>query len=306
MKNFALSMAVVLCLSGVIYAGSIQTEDVSADVKWVAHVDIERFISSKIGGLILEELQAKGLEQKFAAFNEMFGFYPNKDLRSITLYGSKYKPHEGVVIVKGTFNKEKLLILLRANDTHQEQSYKGRLVHKWVDKNKEHYGSFYKDDVIVIADSEENIHEGLDVINGNSANLAANAGLSDFRFAPAGAFFLAAAKGISEQATVPPKAMILKMADRLLLVAGEVDGVDYIQVVLQARDETAATQIQQMLQGIIAFGGLMGEQNPMLAELAQAVQLTLNGTKVKMRLAQPTDKVFDFLKEMDARKRRKK
>lgn len=299
-------MTAMFCLSGMIYAGPIQVEEVSADVKWVAHVDIERFISSKIGGLILEELQAKGLERKCAAFHEMFGFYPNKDLRSITLYGSEYRPHKGVAVVKGTFDKEKLLILLRANDTHQEQSYKGRMVHKWFDKGREHYGSFYKDDVIVIANSEENIHEGLDVMDGDSANLAAKAEVSDFQFAPAGAFFLAAAKGISEQTAVPPKAMILKMADRLLLVAGEVEGVDYIQVVLQARDETAAIQIQQMLQGIIAFGAMMGEQNPMLAELAQAVQLTLDGTKVKLRLAQPTEKVFDFLKVMEAKKHQKK
>ena len=299
-------MAVLLCLSGVIYAGPIQIENVSADAKWVAHVDIERFISSQIGTLILEELQARGLERKFAAFREVFGFYPNKDLRSITLYGSEYRPHKGVVIVKGTFDKEKLLILIRANDTYQEQNYKGRVVHKWIDKNKEHYGSFYKDDMIVIANNEANIHKGLDVMDGNSGNLADNAELSDFQLAPADTFLIAGAKGIGEQTAVPPKAMVLKMADRLILAIGEVEGNDYIRVVLKARDETAATQIQQMLQGIIAFGTMMGEQNPQLAELAQAVQLTLDGTSVKLKLTQPAEKIFDFLKVMHAKKQQKK
>lgn len=299
-------MAVVLCLSGIIHAGPIQIENVSADAKWVAHVDIERFVSSKIGALILEELQAKGLKRKFAAFREVFGFYPSEDLRSITLYGNQYQPHKGVLIIKGTFDKEKLLILIRANDTYQEQDYKGRAIHEWIDKGEEHYGSFYKDDVIVIANSKKNVHKGLDVMDGNSGNLADNAESSDFQLAPPGVFLTAAARGISEQAAVPPKAMILKMADRLILAVGEVEGNDYIRVVLKARDETAANQIQQMLQGIIAFGTMMGEQNPQLAELAQAVQLTLNGTRVKLRLTQPAEKIFDFLKVMHAKKQQKK
>ncbi|MCX5637605.1 MAG: hypothetical protein NTX52_07935, partial [Planctomycetota bacterium] len=109
--------------------------------------------------------------------------------------------------------------------------------------------------------------------------------------------------GVSDIAGQEQHAAVIQQTDKLGLAIGENEGKVYVDMGLVAKSEEAAQNINKVLEGIIAFATLSGEQQPKLAELAQKVKLSCAQNTVGVRFESDSQSVFQFLKEQWEKKK---
>ena len=305
-RRSLLSLFAVLSVSVSAWAGPLQKEAVSADAKWVVHLDVEGLIASDVGQAVLALARDKdpGLDTKIAAIAEKIGADPLKDLKGITLYGTAFDGKDGVAVIRASVNQEKLLGLLAANESHKEITVGERKAHQWVEKKRGpgddgvRVGAFFGDDTVVIARSVEALTKALDVLDGKQSSLAADSALSPDGDKPplfwaavmdlpvptaAEAAAEAAAAGAAEKAVKVnvklPNAEFLKRVSGGSLLAGSAAGEVFGKVALIARSAEDGARIRQMVQGLVAFGQMALDAKEDDALAKQAGEL-LKGVKV--------------------------
>ena len=87
--------------------------------------------------------------------------------------------------------------------------------------------------------------------------------------------------------------------------AGEKAENVFVTLSLDARTVEAATQIQQMVQGLIALGNLQGEQNADLQKLSQGARVDAKEKEVTLALQLPVQDVITKIGEATDKSPRK-
>ena len=297
MKKVGMLLIVMMMLTSWCVASPLQLKQISADAGWVVHADNDQFMDSKIGGLIVDTLNERGLEDKLIVFKNMFGFDPTKDLAGITLYGPDDNEQNAIAMLCGDFDVDKLLELLKANDTHQQYSYEGYEIHQWVDqhKNVTQFGSFATEKLIVMGRSQERVQNALDVLDGEAENVRESGNLLSLGNIPHGSFFVAAGDNVWELMANKPHAAVLKNTDTGAMVVGETEGDVFANISLQVPTVEAAANITQILQGMIAFAALNENMMPRLAEMARAIEIESQENTIDVTFLKPAEEVFEFL-----------
>lgn len=306
MKKLMMVLMVSVLLAAVpVLGGPLVKSRVSGSANWVAHVDIERFNSTQIGRLIREELRNQGVEENLTNFANVFSFHPLDDVLNVTIYGQDQKPEKAVVLIEAKFDKERLLTVLRFNPSYEEAEYGDIVIHSWVDEKKQDpndsnigrmYGCFYNDELVVMGAGLEAVKQAVDVLNGSAEN-AVSGVFNQASLNAKGAFLQVAANNVGEVVGEEPEAAALKQTDELSLAIGEFEGNFYVDLDLKAKAEEAAQAISKILDGIIAFATLAGEEQPKLAELAKKVELSCVQNTIQVRFKASSETVFSFLKE---------
>jgi len=304
----------VLVVEGPVLAGPLVIEQVSGGASWVAHTDYQQFNNSWTGQLIRKELVNLGIEEKLTNFATVFSFHPLDDVQDVTIYGTGKDREKAVVLIKGVFDKERILALVRMNPQHKEITYGDIVLHEWFDENQQGsndsagqmmYGCFYQDDLIVMGAGMEGVKQAIDVLNGSAPN-AASGVFNQAALDAKGAFFQVAGKRVGEMVGQEPKAAAFQQTDQLGLAIGEVDGKFYIELSLTAtKSEETAQAITQMLEGILAFVSLPNEEQPNLAELAKKVKVSCELNTVYIYFGSGPEAVVQFLKEEWQKKQQK-
>ena len=311
MKKLMMVLIVSLLMAVPVFGGPLMKSQVSSTANWVVHADYERFFSSQLGGLIRKELANQGIEEKLANFAKIFSFHPLDDVRDVTIYGNGQDREKAVVLIDGRFDKEKLEALVRLNPQHQEVEYGDITIHGWLHEEKKGsevvksymmYGCLYQDKLVVMSAGMDAVKQAVDVLRGTAQ------GAADGQFGAAamnaqGAFFQVAANGVSDVAGQKQQAAVLRQTDKLGLAIGETEGKVYVDLGLAAKTEEDAQNINKVLEGIIAFAALSGEQQPKLAELAKKIKLSCAQNTVGARFESDSQSVFQFLKEQWERKK---
>ena len=294
MKN-QLSLILILILTSWCVASPLQLKHVTSDAGWMVHADNDQFVNSKIGGLIIDALNERGLEDKLIVFKNLFGFDPTKDLAGITLYGPDDNEQNAIAMLYGDFDVDKLLALLRANDTHQEYPYGGYEIHQWVDQHRKvmQFGSFATEKLIVIGQSADKIKNALDVLEGKAKNLSESDNLVAFDDIPKGSFLMAAGDKVWELTANKPHAAILKNTDTGIMFVGETEGDIFVDISLQVQTEEAVSNVTQIFQGMIAFAILNEETMPQLAAMARAIEIESQENIINVSILKPAEEVFE-------------
>ena len=303
-RNVLSAVLLLPLLTLPVLAGPLKNAQVPLDAKWVVHGDLQLLRTTKIRQLVISELMQEGLQQKLDGFKQIFGFDPTVDLKSVTLYGSTYGDRQGVALIQCDYDRTALLNLLHLNSAHEEHGYMNHLIHQWEDKHVD-FGCFYDDQLIVIGPSKTMVQAALDVLDGTSPNLTAGTPLAGLQAIPDGTFFHLAARGFDASVTDKPKAAVLKHADQLSFYLGERQERVFAESFLIAPSVEHADTIYQVLQGLIAFGSLAGENHPILADVVGDIRLGLADDMIECVLEYPSQKVFDFLKIMHEKKHQK-
>jgi len=285
-------------------AGPLAKEQVSGGANWVVHVDVEQFRTTRMHQFARPELENLGIEKKLSGFATLFSFHPIDDIRDVTIYGKGQDRKKAVVLIEGVFDKERLLALVGMNPEHEEIEYGDMVLHRWVDENKKDpdgpgqvtYGCFYQDDLIVMGAGLEGVKHAVDVLDGTAAD-AANVVFSRATEDAKGVFLQVMAHSVGQIVGEEPKAAVLRQTDQVGLVIGEVEGKFYIDLALTAKSEEVAQAINKILEGIIAFAMLTGEEDPKLAELAAMVELSCQLNTVRVHFESDSEAVVQFLKE---------
>jgi len=268
--------------------------------RWMLRLDMETFRKTQLGQFVLTEAKEFALPITAAALKLQFD--PRKDLAAITAMGSVNQEEDqehGVMLIHGKFKPDHLLKLAKDNtkDFKEETSGKHKLL-SWKETDEEsgeeetQYGCIAGEKLIVMGSGDELVKFALkhyDVENPNQkaakiANTILTRGLK-FEEKP---YFLAGAVRIKEL-KVPPEAKILEKVTALGFTFAEEKGNLKGLIKLNADDEDSSTQIQQMIQGLLALAQLssIGEtddNSKRNLEILKSIKIDRNATMVSMAM----------------------
>ena len=256
-------------------AGPLNRGDVADDSKWVVHLDVMKLRRTSVGRYLLSELKTEDAERKIAAFQVIFGFDPRAAIESITLYGKDNRRENSVVLIRGKIDSQRLITLLRADDSYVAHKYGQYTVHRWVDKkkNEESFGGVHADGTMIISGGRAPVEKALDVLDKEAPGLSTSSGLGGLASVQIGVFGLAAAN-LTGMAGLHPSAASLKQADSITVTLGEKDGKVDADVIAVAKNGEIATHMEAVVKGVISAGILAEADKPELARLARATAPT--------------------------------
>lgn len=153
---------------------------------------------------------------------------------------------------------------------------------------------------ILVSPKLEEIDDASRVMDGKAPSLEGKAVFSEYPVLPGGFFFVALAEAFAQNAGLPAQAEVLKLAEGGRVALGE--EADKLQLSLNLKAQTAegATQIQQVLQGLLALASLAHVEEPEMIQMQEWTRGTLVAVKEKMvslDLNVPVDAVLKQLQD---------
>ena len=269
--------------SAPLLAGPVQDKQISVAAKWVVHVDVDGFVASGVGQYLIQKGKDKDLAAKTATFKEKFGFDPLVDLQGVTLYGEDFDQAGGVAIIQAKVDQATLLKRLAQNTGHKELKYGDRVVHQWTQEATgrmpagDRFGTFYSDDITVIAQTLAVLQHAVDVLDGKSDNLT-KAKSSLLPKSPKGTFFVASAVDIALPKNDKARRPMLQNISSGSAVAGEDDAGLFYKGEMTAKTAEDAARIQQVIEGFMDLA-LLSERAAVADVPAPDASALLKGVK---------------------------
>jgi hypothetical protein len=310
MKRIAQILMAALALTTTAVAGSLNNEQIGADAKWVLYLDIDGFRATRVGDYFIKEVIGKKIAHAQDELKQHLNFDLDlSKISSVTVYGTDYQQPKSnaVLLIKTSLNVQGLVdaaMLLSANaDTNQPAPIK-RIEKDGVTIYLVHNAvclSIQPENLVVVSQSPEATAKAVAVLTGKSASLASSSTFTEFPEMKKAFFFLGMAEGFSSDAALPPQAKILQMADGGCLVLGEKADQLFLNLALKAKTAEVVTQMQQVIQGLIALATLGQPDNKDLMELTQSVKVSTTDKVVSVSAEYPVDKAIEKLSEQKAK-----
>jgi hypothetical protein len=239
------------------FAAPLDGNQVAADAKWVAHIDLDAAKTATLAEKVLSWwLSNELVRQQLAAVKMHTGVDLVRDLHGVTFYGSRLAQNTGVVIVHANFDANRLLRIVRGKPDYNATRFDNHTLHTWTerkDTSDKHTvtGCVFAPELLIVGRDSAEVKAALDVLDGKSAALAG----SDSPLAgevPEGAIVVAGVTGVPE-AGVPFKSPIVNQSEFIWVALGEQDGEVFGQLKFVAKSDEAAEQVEDILRGLRAM-----------------------------------------------------
>ncbi len=311
MKRIALILPFFLSLLHPALAGSIPKEEVSADAKWLLHLEAAQFRASKVGSYIITELLEKKLSQPVEELKRNLKLDVDLDkilggINSITIYGTDYQSpaDHAVLLVRTGPEMEKILVgflagmvLAGTNAPVQvTQTQEGSVTFYAVQNTA--YCAVLPGKVIAIGRSREVTEKAGKVLAGKAPALTSGAAFGGFGELKEAFFFLGVAEGFNGGNGLPPQAKLLQVADAGRVVLGENADQVFLNLALRGKTPEVVTQMQEVMQGIIAIGSLSQPQDQDVAQLLQSIKVSTADNIVNVRVEYPVERAIEQLAQV--------
>ena len=301
----------MLPLAATALGSPLQTEQVSADAKWLVHLDVDRLRSTRVGDYLINQM----LDPKVSSLVRQLDFDLDwKQVHSLTAYGTipqSKSSFDGVLVIKTDLDLRKLLdaVVDKAKSDNDNESARVQKTQEGDNTTyslKDHmFASFRPGKPTIVSKSLDSIHKAREVLWGTAPNLASTKMFSEFP-KPQSPYFLMGAVDNLKLSPEPgeesrdgdglnPKAKILKLAEGGRIVLGEDANQLFADLSLKAKSTELVTQIQQVVQGMIALASLSQPDNQDLQQLAQSAKVSSSGNIVTLKLGYPADQAIQVL-----------
>lgn len=234
-----------------------------------AHFDVEAFAGSQLGQAIIknrEHFKLGGLDALKA-----FGIEPFRDFQGITVFMPTADSEKPVVIVRATEAIDALWKHLKTEPQAKPMSSEGYDLLSWEDKGERKYGFVRADGtsrLAFISDDWEPLVTALKTADGKSP--AQREGATP----AAGSFFFADVREIPakvlEKDDDGPMAVIREVRSAVI-DAGESGENMFAGANVDFSTAQTATEVQQMAQGLLAFGRMALKEHKELSGLRQVL-----------------------------------
>jgi hypothetical protein len=300
MKTIALTCAAAWIAAVTGFAGPLQKEQVSAEAKWLVHLDVDKFRDTEIGRYVGRELLDPKLAKPSSDISKQFGIEVDwRKIHSITVYGSDLKGHpeaNAVVLVQSSLDLAKSLDAVIDKLTESGDAKSGL---KKIETDQgplyrihhEAFGAGLPGGLFLLSKTQEPLEKARSVLAGKSPNLTATKTFGAFPDATKGFLVLGVSDAFANM-PLPDPAKALKNAEGGQIVAGEKAGNLFLNLALNATDAEAATQMQQVFQGLMALALLNKSENKDLQQVTQATKITSNDKRVNVSLELPVATVI--------------
>ena len=298
-KMLAASLATLVGVTGVsVTAEPLDTTKVGAKSEWVLHIDADAMRKSAMATAMNEIFAGEEWGGKESGVD--YKFDASKDLNSVTMFGHGNGDDDGAMIVRGNFDEDHLLGLLKLMKGYKTIDTDAGTVHAWPNEKNGgktlSYGAIAADNVLVFAEDQKWVVAGLQALTGKDGGLSSADLKGLLAKAPKNAFITGAAdmRGWEDAAA---NAKMMKNTKLGSMSIAEVGDDMQMQISLTADNAEMAKQVHAMAQGMLAFAALNEEQAPELALLAFASKVTVDGSDVNMQLRYPLDEIIDMIAE---------
>ncbi|HOK66301.1 MAG TPA: hypothetical protein PLV55_05770 [Anaerohalosphaeraceae bacterium] len=312
----------ILCFSAIAFtagAAPLNKTNIGADAHWVIHLDLEAFRQSKLGTLILTDIQTQ-FGEKVQAIQELIGSNVLTDFNHFTLYGPDHEEQNAVLLAEGRFNPQKLTALLALNPQYQKSTYRSYTLYRWFaeQQGKNQVGTFARENLIAISQNQESLQQALDVLDGKRPSLSEAPWLNAQGQVPGKPILLAAAGGVKILSTNYPQAAMLTKTEALHLFINENNSSFQISLLLQMPDPQTALQVEQAVLGMKAILTLSqnnasspqpnenkANQNHIFAGINPSrwlpflnnCQVSTSQNAVTIRFEMPSETLYELLKQ---------
>jgi hypothetical protein len=291
MMRKTISALVLICgLSGHLWAGPAGNL-VDSEANFAAHFDIEKFKATDAGRFILSQLDQAPHRQKLDAFQGLFRLDLRRQIHSITLFGYGNKPDDGVAILRGEFDPDHLITLVKANDTYSSSTHRSLTIHSWIDDKERDaarasdrepqrsYGTFVSKNLLLIGKDRAALIKGIDIHAGHQPGIELAQWLGPANSIAPTASFVAGAR-LEKIAHSDPKAAILKNAQSAQLQLGESNGYAHGFIRLEAQNPTVGEALKKIADGVATLWTLKQDKNAVEAELVRSAKIEQEGAFV--------------------------
>jgi len=268
-----------------------------ADTRFVMGFDVHRFVASPFYARFGKG-QGQSRPPAFTELEEKTGLNPERDVDRIVVAGrAATKGQEGgLLIVSGRFDRTKLS---RAIETETKgvtsKNHEGTTIYLFREgaASGARAAAFLDDDTLILG-SAESVEATVTNHARGEAPLRSNAGLMALlETVKPGATFWAVgdqsvlsrlplripAPGGEGAVSIPPL--------KSVVVTGELDPLVALEMTGEASDAKAAQNLADVVRGFVALASLQASQRPELKELASAVSVTTEATRVHVNLRLP-------------------
>lgn len=259
-------------------------EPIPADCRWVVSMDVQAVASSQIGGWLKGQLGKQQTAAQLQVLEAVTGFNPVRDLKRVTICAAADGDETGLVLVRGTFDADRLAIAAQAADNHATVAVAGRTVHTWSDHGRTAAGCLAGPDLLILGRSVERIRQAITAIDaGATPPIAFPAGWE------ASALTVAAADGLDQLAGTGPQSALLRNFRTIAGRLSESGGMVVLEAVATAPTEAQAQQVVDAGNGLRAIVQLQKPENldPALIDCVRTAQLGHEGERISLRMSLP-------------------
>jgi len=268
-----------------VQAGGLDPSHVSADSKWLVHIDYESLSDSELFEMLRENYP--GLTETAQGWmKNRYGINPPKDLKSVTLFSSDYRPYTGVVIIQADYSADAIESQLRKSKQYTTSEYQGHTLHQVLLKeqpkgspsgDKEMTVVMVDADTMLLVSSPKRARSVLDLLDGRQKSLRESDSKLLTKDATS-AWIYGAAKQLGEIQKHPVAMPVLAQHERITWAFGaHDDGKLYERANFVAKDQEVAKKMKDVLEGAVAYETLWSEGSQAMTNLMQSVTIKRNG-----------------------------
>ncbi|MEZ5278775.1 MAG: hypothetical protein R3F07_20505 [Opitutaceae bacterium] len=300
MKTLTSILAITSVLATSLPAESVPTETISKQAKWLIHLNLDAFRDTAIGAALFESvIKPKAGETPMGFRIKTEDIY--QGIHAITAYGNSYQIDQqsiGVLLIRTEAN---LRSILEAALIQQEAAGAEGAEVKTIQTEPYPiysvagglFGAVLPSNVVVVSKSLEQLTAAVDVVENRSPGLdERKGGFPGLKGDDQSFFLLATAEGFNESNMIPPQARVLQLAESARLALGEIKDRIALNLTLGARDETTRTQLQKIVEGLLALVSLGQLDNQDLSEIVSSTEVMSDGNDVSVGISYPVDRVL--------------
>ena len=284
-------------------ADGLKQNLIPANSRWVLHLDAEAFRKSRIGAMIVEDKAESKVRQVKQDTKLDLDFSFNK-ITAVTAFGPKVgEKNDAVLLIQTTADVrsdlEKLIGFKELSGNGQPPI--SRITANGVEIYKIH-------DELNLVQAGENrwllsknkagLQAAREVALGKAEGLK-DAALLNYPAVNNSFFFVALADTGSAGDSLPAHAKILQKAEGGRLAIGEKDDKIVFNLALRAKEAETIAEMQQLVQGLVAFVKLAQPDNKDLNTLVSSPSITTNQNYLTVDLSFPLNQAMQKVREKE-------
>jgi len=270
-----------------------------ADTRFVMGFDVHRFVASPFYQRFGKDRQGQGRPPGFTELEEKTGLDPERDVDRIVFAGRGVEKGQegGVLLVSGRFDRTKLS---RAIETETRgvtsKNHEGTteyLFREDAGGAKAGAAAFLDDDTLVLG-PRESVEATITNHAGGKAPVRSNAALVALleSVKPGSTFWAVGDQSVLSRLplSIPGPAgqgSVSLPPVKSVVVTGDLDPMLAVELTGEAVDSKSAQSLADVVRGLVALASLQANQKPELKELASAVSVTTDATRVHVNLRVP-------------------
>jgi hypothetical protein len=267
-----------------------------AESRFVVGIDVRRFVASPLYRRYAEKMPVR--PQAFADLQERTGLDPERDIDQVVIAGQgPTRSDQGVVLVLGRFDRYKLS---RAIETEKRggvtwKDYQGTTVYLFGEAANRRSGAVaFLDDHTIVLGGRPLVESVIANHASGGGSLRSNAKVVSLleQVRPGATFWMVGDQSLMDQMprSVPapgapmsgpaPMQSLQLPGLKSVVVTGDLDPVMAVEATGEAADEAAAKNLADVVRGFVALAALQANQRPELRDLASAVSVSTEATRV--------------------------